>query len=989
MASKWTKTVFRLSKIPSSITVYHELAVLLASATDRFPASSITVYSLATTLVPWENPPTKVATLMFKETPPFLASATPDEAEWQLPITFLDEAHVLVLDHHFWGMTPLNDVAGESPSADCIAISGLAGHAFGSWAPRGEDRTFMWIRDQVPKEVPGARAILYGYKASLLNSDSFQGIEDLAIGLIAQMKAHGLDESSQPLIFIAHSLGGIVLKSAVRKLANAEDNFSERRLFSRLKGAIMFGVPNLGMEHNHLLTLIQDKYVKNIVHDLSILSGKSGYLYALEKSVSGIAEMRQLRFFWAYETDVSPILDVSLPHDDPIRSQTKKMTGPPVVLVDPGSATAYRVTDDKKQKTVTPVTGDHSTIVKFTRSDHRVRPIIHELRNYCGLPRELESNHSSFPLPVRRPITSRGRDESPPANVRKSEYDQFQELIASLFSPELHLRQQAIADRFKFTCEWILENEHFVSWLRRDEGVFWINGKPGSGKSTLMKFLLQHPGVHDYGHDFSSQVTRITANFFFNFRGTSLQKSLHGLLQTVLHRVLGALQSSDNAKPIIDHLLATLPKSTPGRTWWTRERMEQALRTVLNQKLAPVSITLFIDALDEFDGTPEHILHFLNYLTRRPPASLTRTKLCFSSRPWDIFTEAFGKRPNLAVQDFTENDIRYYCTSTLASALSNKSFIKPLADEIARRASGVFLWVTLVTKELANESSNATSLEPLLELVDGLPTELENFYNLIIQRIPGNERLRTYALLEALIRAHNSEEFGIKHLYKTTLISHCQTYGECREALLRARFSDTDEVLVQARKKMLYWSGGLVSVGADAKVQLIHQTAYEFVVKLDFRDRLLAEVSRTVSENGHAFHFKTILLAEGDKGYGPPLSITRLIELPLVDYSHGYMAEQTTGQRWWTFLNSLPRKQFDHLNQRLEIRFERYQKGFSKDAFKIFSPIGLAVSFGLRLYLEDLVDQAPEPFASAECPDFLLHLIAVQFDTMYQENPHY
>ncbi|RDA86372.1 hypothetical protein CP532_1083 [Ophiocordyceps camponoti-leonardi (nom. inval.)] len=244
---------------------------------------------------------------------------------------------------------------------------------------------------------------------------------------------------------------------------------------------------------------------------------------------------------------------------------------------------------------------------------------------------------------------------------------------------------------------------------------------------------------------------------------------------------------------------------------------------------------------------------------------------------------------------------------------------------------------------MAKVSSNDESLESLLELINGLPSELQDFYDLIIQRIPGNERWWTYALLEALIRALDPSEFVLKHLYKATLIYQCQTYVECREALRRARFGDTDEVLVQAKKMILRWSGGLVSVGDDAKVQLIHQTAYEFVVKLDFRDRLLAEVSRTVSENGHAFHFKTMLLAEDTEDYKYPLFTSVWSgDYIFEDFTHGLLAEQTTGQRWWTFLNSLSKKQIKRLNQRFENRYEKYEEEFPKGAFKISSPVGLA-----------------------------------------------
>jgi hypothetical protein len=122
--------VFRLSRIPNGATTNDAVAALVAKAlhlqTDR-----VKVYSLATTLNPWETPPSRVATLMLLNTPNLLAESKYGQNEWTLES---DTGHDnLVLDTHFWGLTPLNDVAPDKHIADCIAISGLASHAFGSW----------------------------------------------------------------------------------------------------------------------------------------------------------------------------------------------------------------------------------------------------------------------------------------------------------------------------------------------------------------------------------------------------------------------------------------------------------------------------------------------------------------------------------------------------------------------------------------------------------------------------------------------------------------------------------------------------------------------------------------------------------------------------------------------------------------------------------------------------------------------------------------
>ena len=66
---------------------------------------AIHIQSLARTLDPWENPPTRTATLTFTTLPSVVKIQT--EREWKID-TGLDGS--FILDTHFFGMTPLNDV---------------------------------------------------------------------------------------------------------------------------------------------------------------------------------------------------------------------------------------------------------------------------------------------------------------------------------------------------------------------------------------------------------------------------------------------------------------------------------------------------------------------------------------------------------------------------------------------------------------------------------------------------------------------------------------------------------------------------------------------------------------------------------------------------------------------------------------------------------------------------------------------------------------
>jgi len=91
-----------------------------------------------------------------------------------------DEGVELEIDRHFYGLTPLNN-PGEvieaeyvvlliipHPSADfrsVIAVTGLAGHAYGSWKSRQSSR--MWLKDLLPNAVPGLRVMTYGYDSRI------------------------------------------------------------------------------------------------------------------------------------------------------------------------------------------------------------------------------------------------------------------------------------------------------------------------------------------------------------------------------------------------------------------------------------------------------------------------------------------------------------------------------------------------------------------------------------------------------------------------------------------------------------------------------------------------------------------------------------------------------------------------------------------------------------------------------------------------------
>jgi hypothetical protein len=164
----------------------------------------------------------------------------------------------------------------------------------------------MWIRDAFRRHFPFARPILYGYDTKLRDAYSFQRVPDIALTLVNHLRVL-FDSSSakRPLVFVAHSLGGIVLKEAMVCLSRSRQT-RDIKLLENIWGAIFFGVPNHGMVIDHLIALASGWPNQYLIEDLK---QGSGYLARLEDSFSSFT--RDKSFFWGYETKESIIPIVS------------------------------------------------------------------------------------------------------------------------------------------------------------------------------------------------------------------------------------------------------------------------------------------------------------------------------------------------------------------------------------------------------------------------------------------------------------------------------------------------------------------------------------------------------------------------------------------------------------------------------------------------------------------------------------------------------
>lgn len=74
-----------------------------------------------------------------------------------------------------------------------IAVTGLAGHAFGSWKARGGNA--MWLRDFLPENTPHARILTYGYDSKLLGNNSTASIREFSRNFLEALNSARVNDA--------------------------------------------------------------------------------------------------------------------------------------------------------------------------------------------------------------------------------------------------------------------------------------------------------------------------------------------------------------------------------------------------------------------------------------------------------------------------------------------------------------------------------------------------------------------------------------------------------------------------------------------------------------------------------------------------------------------------------------------------------------------------------------------------------------------------
>ncbi|RFU28895.1 hypothetical protein B7463_g7457, partial [Scytalidium lignicola] len=589
--------------------------------------------------------------------------------------------------------TPIGSTLGlhlvHQPSCiapvDIVFVHGLGGDSRATWS-KGHDLDLFWPKLWLPfdPDTGNARIFTFGYNAS------FELLYDMRFG--KDKSGQDLGIGKVPIIFVAHSMGGLVVKKAYLR---GQNDSQYQHIVRSISAIVFLATPHRGSNLAEIL---------NRVLMVSFQSSRS-FIKELKQSSSSIQELNEqfrhvapnLSIFTFYEMLATTIV------------KAKK-----VMVVEKGSALLGYDKEISRG-----LNADHHGVCKYSSTDDpNYIHVLNALKTLVGLFR-LEGNNR---------LVDDAKDVKNLLAISASPEDDFCS-FRSRWMPG--------------TCEWLFDEPAIQTWLQHtpETRVLWFNAPPASGKSILSTHLISY-----------LQSSGMLCQYFFFKFGDHSGRSLSSTLRSISFQVAKdipdfkhRLQELSNEHPMLENVDSTLIWRRIFESILFKLDLDRPLYWVIDavdESDSPKALVELLRSLSSSRATLRVIL-----ISRKTESLVLAFDRLSRLIPLDLIEKDGNDHNSLDIRKFVRNEIKHM--------RGTDELKQRVTMDVISRAGGNFLWVRLVVEEIL-KCHTEESIQETLNEIPGDMNSLYQRMETAISNSRKSDRLLARSLFEWTICAQRS-----------------------------------------------------------------------------------------------------------------------------------------------------------------------------------------------------------------------------------------
>lgn len=503
-----------------------------------------------------------------------------------------------------------------------------------------------------------------------------------------------LGMGSRPIIFVVHSMGGLVVKKAYL-LGLHDETYSN--MVNSISAIIFLSTPHRGSNLAETLNRVLSASFQSPKSFISDLNKSSAVIEDLSEQFRHHAPKLSIwSFYETLATSIGPKKLMVLDKDSSI-------------LGYPGEISRS-------------LQADHHDVCKYSS------PVD---SNYVSVRNAIKSLVSMF-----CPRASRQVDDVDDTDSDKAILRMLSKVCPASDGDYNSIRKNWVPH----TCMWTLREPHVVSWMEssskagHEPKVLWYNAPPGNGKSTIAAFMIDH--LKKGGH---------CCQYYFFKHSDYAKRSVANSLRAMTLQL---------AKEVPDFRRQLAISSSES---WGLDSTDSSLiwRNMFEKCLSNAAIThpiyWVIDALDECDS-PRSFLDCFRSLEDMN----SNLRILILSRNIETISIDIDRisrtvqvdRLEMTGRRHNQEDLRLFIEHELHHMKGSPIFKAQLMNKVLARSESNFLWTKLVLDEI----SRCHTEEDIEEALEDIPDNMTELYQRMEKSLISSARKSNKPLIHELFQ---------------------------------------------------------------------------------------------------------------------------------------------------------------------------------------------------------------------------------------------